>query len=196
MRLILVRHGQTLWNHEKRAQGVSDIALSDIGLEQVERLALSLKHERIDAIASSPLKRALQTAEAINRFHNLPIGLEEGLKELDMGDFEGIALGDMLLTEGDFLRQWAEDPSSLTMPGGESLTELQDRAWRTVERIMANPGTTLVAAHNFTIMTLLCRIRGMELSHIRKFHVDEASKTFIEFENGSGNIILFNDTAL
>jgi hypothetical protein len=72
LKLILVRHGQTLWNREKRAQGISDIELSQLGRSQAECLALSLRDEKIDRIISSPLKRALQTAEMINRFHHLP----------------------------------------------------------------------------------------------------------------------------
>src|SRR5665648_1256562 len=109
MKLILVRHGQTLWHREKRAQGVSDIELSNRGRAQAESLARSLQDERIDAIVSSSLKRALQTAEAINRFHRLPIEPEEDLIELNMGDFEGIIFKEMMKNHGDFLKRWAED---------------------------------------------------------------------------------------
>lgn len=195
MKLILVRHGQTLWNREKRAQGVSDIELSNRGRAQADSLARSLKDESIDTIISSPLKRALQTAEAINRFHHLPIEPEEALMELNMGDFEGIVFREMIENHGDFLKRWTEDPGSVVMPGGESLAELQDRAWGAVERIILKPGTTLLAAHNFTIMTILCRIKEMDLSHIREVHVDVASKTFVEFRNGRGKVLLFNDIA-
>ncbi len=193
MRLILVRHGQTLWNREKRAQGISDVELSNRGMAQADSLARSLRDERIDAIVSSPLKRALQTAEAINRFHHLAIEHEEDLMELNMGDFEGIAFQEMRDKHGDFLERWIRDPASVAMPGGESLSELQERAWNALERVVARPGTTLLASHNFTIMTILCRIRDMELSHIRKVNVDVASKTMVEFENGRGSIIVFND---
>ena len=193
MKLILVRHGQTLWNREKRAQGVSDIALSKRGRAQADSLARSLQDERIDAIVSSSLKRALQTAEAINRFHHLPIESEDDLMELNMGDFEGIIFQDMIENHGEFLKRWSEDPASVVMPGGESLTELQKRAWGAVERIILKPGTVLLATHNFTIMTILCKIQGMDLSHIRQVHVDVASKTFVEFKNGRGSVILLND---
>jgi len=194
MKLILVRHGQTLWNREKRAQGISNIPLSKRGSAQAESLAQSLRDEQIDTIVSSPLKRALQTAEAINRFHHLPIQCEEDLMELNMGDFEGIVFQEMIENHGDFLKRWAEDPASVIMPGGESLTELQRRAWGVIKRIIVKPGTTLLAAHNFTIMTILCKIKAMDLSQIRQVHVDVASKTFVEFNKGKGTIVLFNDT--
>ena len=193
MKLILVRHGQTLWNREKRAQGVSDIELSNRGMAQADSLARSLQDERIDTIVSSPLKRALQTAAAINRFHDLPIEPEEDLMELNMGDFEGIIFREMVEKHGDFLKRWAADPASVVMPGGESLAQLQARVWSVVERIIVKPGTTLLAAHNFTIMTILCKIKGIDLSHIREVHVDVASKTFVEFKNGRGDVVLLND---
>ena len=193
MKLILVRHGQTVWNREKRAQGVSDIELNEYGRAQAECLALSLLDEGIDSIVSSPLKRAIQTAEAINRFHHLPIDTQDGLMELNMGDFEGIALGRMLNDHEDFLKQWADDPASIVMPGGESLAELQRRAWGAVERIIAKPGTTLLVSHNFTIMTILSMIKGVDIAHFRQFHVDVASKTVVSFAGERGDIVIFND---
>jgi len=193
VKLILVRHGQTLWNREKRVQGVSDIMLSNRGRAQANNLARSLRDEKIDTIISSPLKRAVQTAEAINRFHHLQIEPEENLMELNMGNFEGMAFQEMMKNHGNFLKRWAEDPASVVMPGGESLTDLQERAWGVVERIAGKSGTILLAAHNFTIMTILCKIKGMDLSHIRQVHVDVASKTLVEFKNGRGNVVFFND---
>jgi len=193
LKLILVRHGQTVWNREKRAQGVSNIELNEYGRAQAECLALSLLDEGIDSIVSSPLKRAIQTAEAINRFHHLPIDTQDGLMELNMGDFEGIALGRMLNDHEDFLKQWADDPASIVMPGGESLAELQRRAWGAVERIIAKPGTTLLVSHNFTIMTILSMIKGVDIAHFRQFHVDVASKTVVNFAGERGDIVIFND---
>ncbi|MCK4534530.1 MAG: histidine phosphatase family protein [Syntrophobacterales bacterium] len=193
MKLILVRHGQTLWNREKRVQGISDIELSNRGRAQADSLARSLRDEKIDAIISSPLKRALQTAGAINRFHHLPIEHEEDLMELNMGDFEGMAFQEMMENHGNLLERWIKDPSSVVMPGGESLAELQERAWGVVERITGRSGTTLLAAHNFTIMTILCKIKEIDLTHIRQVHVDVASKTLVEFKNGRRDVIFFND---
>ncbi len=195
LKLILVRHGQTVWNREKRAQGISDIELSQHGRSQAECLALSLRNEKIDRIISSPLKRALQTAEVINRFHHLPIHTEDGLMELNMGNFEGISLGRMSHDHEDFLKQWFDDPASVVMPGGGSLADLQRRSWGVVERLIGKTGATLLASHNFTIMTILSMIQGADLAGIRQFHVDVASKTVVHFEEGNGDILLFNDVS-
>jgi len=193
LKLILVRHGQTLWNREKRVQGVSDIELSNRGKAQAEKLARSLQHERIETIVSSPLKRAVQTAEAINCYHRLRIELLDELMELDQGDFEGMAFPELMKQHGDFLKRWVADPASVVMPQGESLGELQNRAWGAVERIVEKSKNTLVVSHNFTIMTILCKINNRNLSHVREVHVDTASKTVVNFENGSGTVIRFND---
>ncbi len=80
MKLILVRHGETLWNKEHRVQGFTDIALSETGKRQAERLAVCLRDERIDAIYCSNLQRAFETARVIGQFHALPIYIEAGLR--------------------------------------------------------------------------------------------------------------------
>ena len=195
LKLILVRHGQTVWNREKRAQGISDIELSEHGRSQAECLALSLRDEKIDRIISSPLKRAVETAEVINRFHQLPIHTEDGLMELNMGDFEGIALGRMSHDHEEFLKRWVDDPASVVMPGGESLADLQRRSWGAVQPLIGKTGTTLLASHNFTIMTILSMIKGVDLAGIRQFHVDVGSKTVVNFVEERGDVLLFNDVS-
>ncbi|OPL16099.1 MAG: hypothetical protein AVO39_06535 [delta proteobacterium MLS_D] len=195
MKLILVRHGQTQWNHEKRVQGTSDIPLNALGLTQVERVAEALSAESIDAIVSSPLKRAVQTADAVNRFHRLPVTIDNNLAELDQGDFEGRTFSDLLASHTDFLKQWASDPASVTMPNGESLADLQRRAWRVVESLPASAGTVLLVSHNFTIMTILCKITAISLHRVRETSVSPASVTFVDYEGGRGMVVSLNDTS-
>ena len=96
MQLILVRHGETLWNKEGRIQGTSDIELSEAGIEQAQLLALSLKDQTICAIHASPLKRALKTAEIINEFHRKEIQINSDLMEMDQGDFEGFSFKELI----------------------------------------------------------------------------------------------------
>ena len=196
LRLTLVRHGQTPWNREQRVQGISDISLSNRGLAQANNLALALKNERIATILSSPLRRALQTAEAINRFHGLAIERDQNLMELDQGDFEGQTFPEIMKTHKAFLQRWAADPASVIMPNGESLEQLQRRAWTAVERILATETHhAVLVSHNFTIMTILCKIQDLSLRHVRKVHVDVASRTTVQFKEGRGEIILFNDVS-
>ena len=193
MQLILIRHGETLWNKERRIQGTSDIELSDVGIEQAKHLSLSLKDHPIEAIHASPLKRALKTAEIINEYHRREIQTHPDLMEMDQGDFEGFSFKELMACEKDFLNKWIADPASVRMPNGESLKQLQDRAWRTLESIINRQENALVVAHNFTIAAILCRIRNISLSEFRSTCVDNASKTIVNFQNGEAEIVALND---
>lgn len=193
MKLILVRHGETLSNRENRVQGITDNELSDYGLKQIERLADSLKKESIESIVSSPLKRAYQTAQAIGKFHNVPIELERNLQELNHGDFENIAIEELKEKHLPFIKKWFLNPASVVMPNGESLHDVQTRAWSAIEKIIHTSKNVLVVSHSMTIMTILCRIRNIDLSFAREVRVDTASKTIVEFEDGKGIITVLND---
>lgn len=151
MQLIIIRHGETLWNKEGRVQGISDIELNPVGIEQARLLALSLKDYPIGVIHTSPLKRALKTAEVINESHQKEIHIHDDLMEINPGDFEGMYYKELAACEKDFLNKWIANPASVKMPNGESLTQLQERAWRVVERIIDKDENALVVAHNFTI---------------------------------------------
>lgn len=193
MQLILIRHGETLWNKEGRIQGTTDIELSETGIEQARRLALSLKDSEIGTIHASPLKRAYRTAEIINSFHGRKIEVHPELMEMDQGDFEGLSFQELMACEKEFIHRWVADPASVRMPRGESLAELQDRVWPPVEKIIAAGKNALVVAHNFTIAAILCRIRNISLSEFRSTCVDTASRTVIRFGDGRANIDLMND---
>jgi broad specificity phosphatase PhoE len=193
MELILIRHGETIWNKEGRVQGLSDIELSDVGLNQARKLALSIQDLNIKAIYSSPVKRAYQTAQIINEIHNAPIFLEPGLVEMDQGDFEGLTFQELKTCEKDFLQRWMKDPAAVTMPNGESLAGLQKRAWSVVANIIDKTEDALIVSHNFTIAAILCRIQNISLSQFRKVCVGTASKTVVSFQNGSASIDVLND---
>lgn len=193
MQLILIRHGETLWNKEKRVQGKSDIELSEAGLEQARRLAVSLKHEDIAAIYSSPLKRARQTADVINGYHGRTIEMHEELMEMSMGDFEGFSFEDLMARESVFLRRWIADPAAVRMPKGETLEELQNRAWPRIEKIIAKEENALVVSHNFTIAAILCRLKNINLSEFRSACVGNASKTVLTIQNNETRIVAMDD---
>jgi broad specificity phosphatase PhoE len=193
--LILVRHGETIWNREGRVQGFSDIDLSDVGVQQARQLALSLKDAPILSIYSSPLIRAQSTARIINEYHHAPLYSEPGLMEMDQGDFEGLTFQELMACEKGFLQKWISDPASVQMPNGESFIELQGRAWKVIEGIVAKSGSALVVSHNFTIAAILCKIKNVSLSQFRKVCVDTASRTIIRFENGAASIELFNGSS-
>ena len=121
------------------------------------------------------------------------IAVHPELMEMDQGDFEGMSFKELMAREKEFIHQWIADPASVRMPGGESLIDLQTRAWRPIEKIIASDQNALVVAHNFTIAAILCRLRNISLSEFRTTCVDTASKTVIRFQNGGAHIETIND---
>ncbi|MBP7604725.1 MAG: histidine phosphatase family protein [Spirochaetes bacterium] len=195
MLLVLVRHGETAWNRENRVQGTSDTPLSDNGIRQAERLASSMAGEEIDLIVTSPLRRAAETASIINRGLNAPLRTDEDLRELDQGIFEGMGYTELMRDHGDFLRRWAADPASVVMPGGESLSALEKRAWGAVQRTIASSECALIVSHNFTITVILCRALGIPLSEFRRIRLENASISVLDFRIDTITAVMINDTA-
>jgi broad specificity phosphatase PhoE len=198
LKLILVRHGETHWNKEGRVQGGgSDIELNDKGLAQVGKLAAFLKDESIAAIVSSPMLRAVATAEAIASSHGLPVKVDQGLKELDVGSFEGMSLSNLPSTFSQFLLQWGKKAQLARLPGGESLPELQERSWRAVEPLMAehNDGSVVVVSHYFVTLAIIFRILDLPLDCFTKFKLDLGGMSVVEIAEYGPRLVLFNNTA-
>lgn len=198
MKLILVRHGETYWNKERRVQGGgSDTELSEAGLKQARKLASFLKDENIDAIISSPLKRAVSTAEAIASRHQLPVEIDDGLKEISVGEFEGLSVSSLSTTFSQFLMRWWQGGGSERLPGGESLVELQERSWASIERLLAGhkDGMVVVVSHYFVILAIIFKALGLPLDYLTKFKVDPGGVSILEFEDYGTRLAAFNDTS-
>lgn len=178
-RILLVRHGETEWNRSRRFQGRSDLPLNQKGREQADALAWALKDESITAIYSSPLVRAMEMARLIKVFHpSTPLFEEEGLVEMDLGEFEGMEGHRWAEQYPDFRKAWRENPASVSMPGGESLREVQARSIKTLERItnLYPPESTLVlCSHNFVNLAILCYAMKLPLDRIRELRQETAA---------------------
>jgi broad specificity phosphatase PhoE len=196
MRLVLIRHGETLWNAIHKFQGISDIELSPKGITQARSLAASLKSEGFSAIYSSPLKRARQTAEIIAEYHECPLTIEEGLKEINLGQLEGLTGEDLRRDFPDFFKNWMQDPGRVPMPQGESLKEVQERAWSAIEKMARkNAGVTVLAvAHSFVNLTIISRILELPFNQLRRLRQDATAKNVIEFSERGAVVHCLNDT--
>ena len=196
MRLFLVRHGETLWNRESRIMGQSDIELTEKGRRQAERLGEALKDEKMDAIYSSSLTRTKQTAGEIARFHGLEVVADDGLMEIDAGEVDGLTYEELMAKHGEFLKEWATKGASLKVPGGESIGELQERAWATVSGLAeAYAGRTVVAvSHSLAIQTIICTALDMSFANMRRLRMDLASISILHFGGEGASLLLYNDT--
>ena len=178
-RILLIRHGETEWNRIRRFQGRSDLPLNQKGRDQGYALALVLKDEPLAAIYSSLLVRAVETARLIKNFHpSVPLFEDEGLVEMDFGEFEGMEAKLWAEEYPDFRKLWQETPASVTMRGGESLQEAQTRAIDTLKRITKlypPESTLLVSSHNFVNLTILCYALKVPLDRFREVRQETAA---------------------
>lgn len=195
MNLILVRHGETDWNRTGRCQGISDVVLNDNGRKQALELGLCLKGEKISAVYSSDLARALSTAEEIARHHGLTVEIDSDLREMDQGDFEGLLFTEIRERYAEIMSEWRDNPETLRIPSGETLAEVRERALRAFEKLRGrHDGETVVAvSHNLTITTLLCEFTGVGLSGFRSFGIQAASRSTLSLSQGKVVVVDLND---
>ena len=195
MRLILVRHGETDWNQQNRVQGRRDIELNALGRRQAEAVAQALKAEHVEAIYSSPLKRALETARAVERFHRAEVVPLDDLKELDVGELDGLTFTEMRERHGEFLKLWREDIAGQIFPGGSCMRDLQNTACASIERIAARhpQGRVVVVSHNFVILSIICRLMEIDLRHMRRLRMQVAGITTLDLDGGATRLVTFNE---
>ena len=189
MEIVLVRHGATDWNLQGRCQGSSDRELSEAGVNQACRIADLLGNEELSVIYSSHLRRARQTAELISRPHDLPVLIDEDLRELDHGELEGLTFNEIKTRYSDFLTRWRSEPADLHVPGGERLAEVAERAWNGLNEIVQrhrSAARILVVSHNFPILGIICRVTGTHLNDYRTFHLDPCGVTRLGRDAASG----------
>lgn len=206
MRLILVRHGETDLNKQRRVQGLSNLGLNEKGRRQAEALAQALKNEKLDVIYTSPLRRALETAQAIGRFHQVEVVTLDGLKELDVGMVDGMNYEDMKIHHSEFFAKWMADFTSVRLPGGSYLPELRDECCAAIQDIVGKERNTMVegcdgkdstvvaVTHFFPIMCIICDSLGMALTDCRRLRLDVASICTLEFKPEMTVLISYNDT--
>ena len=195
MRLILIRHGETAWNQQGKFQGQSPIDLNKKGLSQASSLAKAVATMAPDAIYSSPLARTLSTARIIAEHLSRPVSTLDGLKEISLGELEGITGQEMIERYPELHQAWKTHAPSVTFPEGESLEQLQDRAWGALEYLEnAHPGEAVVAVtHNFAIRTILCRLLALPLAQFAQFRIDLASITVLRTDSNARQIVTMND---
>ncbi len=198
LRLILIRHGETERNSLMRLQGgKSDTPLNDKGREQALRLGLALKDKSLEAIYSSPLDRALTTAMAIAAHHYLEIQTDEDLTEINMGDIDGLNVSEVMEKHNDFWKQWRQGDGLLTLPGGgESMAQVQQRAWSAIQRIMQHHKDSCIAvvSHAIAIQTIIRAALGAPLVAFPRFNLGVASITILHLDARRTSLVTLNDT--
>jgi len=194
--IILVRHGETEWNVEEIFRGRIDIALNETGIKQAELLAEYLSDVKIEAVYSSPLKRALKTAEIIAGHHRLEVETTPGLIDLDYGKWQGLPHQEVKDKYRKLYTEWTGKPHRVTMPEGEGLNDVRKRALGVVDEVTARyKGTVILVSHRVVNKVLICALLGLDNSHFWNIRQDTAGITTFAYENEQFILTRHNDTS-
>ncbi|MBI2204617.1 MAG: histidine phosphatase family protein [Candidatus Rokubacteria bacterium] len=213
MRLLLARHGQSVWNEVKKFQGSTDVELSALGRAQAAALGRALRGYRLAAAYVSPMHRALATAEiALGQSRSgtgVPGRSERGgvwgamsgppivvteLRELCLGEWEGCTVDEIRSREGDPYARWVSAPLDCPPPGAEPLPDVCARVLRAIDRIVAahrDGDDVLLVAHGGVISVYACWLLGVDFNRLWRLRVDNASLTVVK----PPRLVSLNDTS-
>ena len=184
-KLILVRHGETDWNQVDRIQGWLDIPLNEEGIKQAEKLAKELSGVRIAAIYSSPLKRALQTAQAIAEKQHLKVKKLSALKEINQGKWQGLLISRAKRRDRKLYSRWLSAPIKVRPPEGESLEEVSLRVEKACRRIVNNypQETVCLVTHKVAAALIKCHYLGLDRNRLWKLLPENATWEAIDTDS-------------
>jgi probable phosphoglycerate mutase len=193
-RIYLIRHGETESNRKGIFRGRLDIPLSQVGKEQAKDLQCYFERIPIDAVYTSPLQRAVETAETVFPQHTLI--KEELLNNLDLGDWSG---REKKVIEAQFPQQWEawiKSPESITFPGGERLDDVLKRSKMFFKKVIADEAETIaVISHRSVVKVLIAAALGLEKNYYWKFHLDNASVSQLYYDHERGfTLVKLNET--
>ena len=194
--VYLVRHAKSVGNTERIFQGRSNLGLSSEGMAQLPQLAERFREIPLDAIYSSPLQRAMQTTEAVNHYHHLPVQTEEGLCEIFAGEWEMKHFSDLPVLFPDQWRLWCEDEAHFCAPNGESIVQVHHRLSSTIDRIAAqNDGKIIaVVSHGCALRCYLCHALGISLERIGEIPLSQnTAVSRVIYDKGSIRVDYYDD---
>ena len=194
--IILIRHGETEWNAGEIFRGRIDIELNETGIKQAELLAEYLGEVKIDAVYSSPLRRALKTAEMMAGSHKLDVEIAPGLIDFDYGQWQGLPHQEVKDKYKELYAVWINNPHRVKMPAGESLDEVRQRAIGVVDKVIAKyEGSVVLVSHRVVNKVLVCALLGLDNSHFWNIRQDTAGITSFTYANERFILTRHNDTS-
>ena len=194
--ILAMRHGETAWNVEGRIQGHLDVPLNDLGLWQAERLAQALRHETLDVVYASDLRRAMQTAEAVVKVGGQPLITDSGLRERDFGVFQGQTFRDIEIQLPEQAERWRRRDPDYQPGGGESLNIFFGRCMAAITRLArAHPGQTIgVVAHGGVMDCFYRAATHQGLQAPRSWSLENASINRLIFSGEGFSLVGWGDT--
>jgi broad specificity phosphatase PhoE len=196
-RIILVRHGQTEWNRIERFRGRADVPLNAAGLVQAQLTGRRIAAEwQPSAVYSSPLSRAVKTAEVIAGYFDFPVQIDSGLIDIDYGQWKGLTPDEVRERWPKMIDDWYNKPASLHIPDGETLEELRSRALVTMDKLIAchKTQTIVVVGHTVINRVILLSVLGLSNDRFWRLHQDTCAINCFEEEGGDFTLVSLNDT--
>jgi ribonuclease H / adenosylcobalamin/alpha-ribazole phosphatase len=193
---VLLRHGQTPMSVQKRYAGRSDVPLTDVGVQQAAAAAKRLASAGLGVIVTSPLLRAVQTAQEVAAVTGAPVVTDEGFRETDFGAWEGLTFAEVRERWPAEVTTWLADPQ-VAPPGGESFTDVSARVTAALHRVLdARVGqTVLIVSHVTPIKTLVAAALLAPPAALYRMHLDVAALSEIDwYADGPAVLRSFNDT--
>jgi len=198
-RIILVRHGQTEWNRAEHFRGRADVPLNETGLAQAEATGKRVASEwQTAAVYSSPLSRAVKTAEVIAQHSNLPVQIHQGLADIDYGQWQGLTPDEAQERWPGTLHAWYHEPETARIPGGETLAALRTRAMATVFELAARheEQTIVLVGHTVINRIILLGVLGLGNDRFWRLKQDTCAINVFEADTRARDFTLvsMNDT--
>ncbi len=197
MDIILVRHGQTQWNQVERFRGQVDVALNETGLAQAEATARRIASQwKPQAVFSSPLSRAMVTAQTIAAPFSLTAHALPGLMDVNFGAWQGLSLEQARENWPDQINNYIHRTDQVVIPGGGSLAETQATALIAIEKIVDDfpGGTVVLVSHTVVNRLVLLGVLGLGLDHFWAIQQDNCAISAIRAEKGHFVLVSMNDT--
>jgi len=195
-KLILARHGETVWNVEKIYRGRADVNLDEMGIKQAELLGKCLNSWGLEAIYSSPLRRALDTANIVARYQKISVHIAEGLIDFDYGEWQSLPEQEVKRLYPTLHNEWHNNPHKVKMPGGESLEDVRRRAIKVVNDVLARyQGSMVLVSHRVVNKVLICSLLGLDNSYFWNIKQDVGGITIFNYVDGRFVLTRHNDTS-
>lgn len=197
-RIFLIRHGEAEGNIYRRAQGQYEGRISPKGRRQIDALAERFRNEQIDALYSSDLLRAQQTAGAITKYHNVPLQLDSRLRELNIGVWEDVPFGNLSHDYPEMMLAFNDDPDIWHAEGAETFPQMVQRMRAAISDIAAWHDGEAVAcvSHGMAIRMFIADILGIPSAEIYRVpHGDNTCVALLEADAGALRIVYYNDAS-